>query len=187
MRGSAPWGQPLEVTGGHKKPQVSCSEERRNFLALPALITHRMAARVPQGQPHITAHRGSATAKRGASCSVKHHRIHQGLQAEKAYGDTEPVTASAMPNPIMLEVVRVQHGDHLSAGWPGPSNASIILVCQARHWMLCTFTLRVSEQRAQGCASLVTPRLRLFLSSPLPKGEEELKNITLTVLEELRI
>lgn len=39
----------------------------------------------------------------------------------------------------------------------------------------------------QGHSSLVTPSLRLFLSLQSPKGEEELENITLTVLSELRI
>lgn len=41
--------------------------------------------------------------------------------------------------------------------------------------------------RVQGHSSLVTPRLRLFLCLQSPKGEEELKNITLTALSELRI
>lgn len=113
---------------------------------------------------------------------------HQALQAKKAPWTTKPETASAVPSPSTLGACGIQCLDHLTAGWQGPSSASIIPFARARHWLAVHFyPSHGGGLRAQGHSSLVTPRLRLFLSSPLPKGEEELKNITLTALEELRM
>lgn len=68
---------------------------------------------------------------------------------------------------------------------------SIVPSARARGWLTMHFFPWFGGGKGgmhvQGHSSLVTSRLRLFLCLQSPKGEEELKNITLTALSELRI
>lgn len=112
-------------------------------------------------------------------------------RGERTPGPQASDNALTLPSPSTPRVCGIQHLDHLTAGWQGPNGTSIIPSVRARGWLTMHFYPwrggGSGGMRVQGHSSLVTTRLRLFLCLQSPKGEEELKNITLTALSELRI
>lgn len=188
------------------KPQVRHSETGKDFSVFPAQeleaaqrTAHRPTAprgtrRVPTGPPSC----GTRLAPRLGG-RIGRKPIAEPDAQRDLTGLTEVSTPRESPGrPSWRQRLGsagpgargIQHLDHFSAAGRDPKR---------EHHPVCRSTalppgaLLPSQcgggraMHTQGRSSLVTPNLRLFLSLQSPKGEEELENITLTVLSELRI